>query len=75
MSEELKKPWSGKAKPIQNMLKGAFPEAAKNIEQSKCATCGSDKVKPSDFRDGLSRQEYSISGMCQKCQDKVFGSG
>ncbi|MGH9966886.1 MAG: hypothetical protein ACREBG_03495 [Pyrinomonadaceae bacterium] len=25
------------------------------------------------FRDELSRREYSISGLCQKCQDAVFG--
>jgi hypothetical protein len=38
-----------------------------------CVTCGSEKVKPSDFRDALSRKEYSISKMCQSCQDSVFG--
>lgn len=27
------------------------------------------------FRDELSKREYTISGMCQKCQDKVFGLG
>jgi len=25
------------------------------------------------FRDALSRKEYGISGLCQKCQDDVFG--
>ena len=25
------------------------------------------------FRDTLSSKEYSISGLCQDCQDKVFG--
>ena len=25
------------------------------------------------FRDELSRREFSISGLCQNCQDKVFG--
>jgi len=37
-----------------------------------CVVCGSDKVKPEDFRDDLSRREYRISFMCQTCQDKVF---
>jgi hypothetical protein len=37
-----------------------------------CVVCGSDKVKPTDFKDNLSRKEYTISYMCQKCQDKVF---
>ena len=25
------------------------------------------------FRDALSAREYTISGMCQQCQDEVFG--
>mgnify|MGYP001159308508 FL=1 len=27
------------------------------------------------FRDELSAREYYISGMCQACQDSVFGAG
>ncbi len=27
------------------------------------------------FRDEVSRKEFTISGMCQKCQDEIFGSG
>ena len=27
------------------------------------------------FRDELSAREYYISGMCQHCQDSVFGTG
>ena len=27
------------------------------------------------FDDELSRREYGISGLCQKCQDGVFGGG
>lgn len=26
-----------------------------------------------EFKDELSRREYRISGLCQKCQDEVFG--
>ena len=26
-----------------------------------------------EFRDELSRKEYTISGLCQKCQDSIFG--
>ena len=26
------------------------------------------------FRDELSRQEYAILGLCQQCQDVLFGS-
>lgn len=35
-----------------------------------CVTCGGEV---GEFRDELSVKEYGISGMCQKCQDSVFG--
>ncbi len=42
-----------------------------SIKQDICVDCG----KPaSEFNDELSRREFSISGLCQSCQDKVFGS-
>ena len=28
-----------------------------------------------EFRDALSAKEYRISGLCQGCQDKFFGTG
>ena len=40
----------------------------------QCATCGSKKIKPEDFKDDISRKEFKISLMCQVCQDKTFGS-
>ena len=39
------------------------------IRANKCVTCGAGIVK---FKDALSEKEYSISGMCQDCQDKMF---
>ena len=42
----------------------------KSLKIEACVTCGSDA---NHFRDELSRKEYSISGMCQHCQDGVFG--
>lgn len=45
----------------------------RGIDEGMCVACGSDKIKPEDFRDDLSRKEYSISFLCQECQDKVFG--
>lgn len=30
-------------------------------------------IKMKDFRNELSRREYKISGICQKCQDDIFG--
>lgn len=49
-----------------------FGEQIKNIEAGNCSWCGSDKMKPEDFKDNLSRKESLISGMCQKCIDDTF---
>lgn len=46
---------------------------SESIKESLCVTCGKP-VGISSFRDALSRREYGISGMCQECQDSVFGS-
>lgn len=37
-----------------------------------CVDC---RGEAKNFKDELSRKEYSISGLCQNCQDHVFGSG
>lgn len=39
----------------------------------QCVSCGTEDIKPTDFRDALSRKEFGISRMCQGCQDSVFG--
>ena len=35
-----------------------------------CTTCDGEAVS---FRDEQSEREYMISGMCQSCQDDIFG--
>lgn len=55
-----------------NLSKPAFillPHLAELVKKNKCTSC---RNKIGKFRDKLSRKEYSISGMCQKCQDKIF---
>tara|TARA_Y100001951_G_C11240879_1_gene240424 strand:- start:598 stop:810 length:213 start_codon:yes stop_codon:yes gene_type:complete len=42
------------------------------IEQGICAGCGHDVLNTS-FRDPLSFKEFTISGLCQQCQDDIFG--
>ena len=42
------------------------------VESLTCVTCGGDAQKVA-FRDPLSWKEFQISGMCQECQDEVFG--
>lgn len=58
--EELKK------KPFAKL----FPLAIDEIEKGNCPMC---KKKVGGFRDKSSEKEFKISGMCQACQDKVFG--
>jgi len=48
-----------------------FPDSKKAVEENVCPTC-SKEIKEEDFKDRLSKKEYSISGMCQVCQDKTF---
>lgn len=54
---------------LDKFAKEAFGRSRKD---PCCVTCGSQKITPEDFRDDLSRREFSISHMCQACQDSVF---
>ena len=49
-----------------------FPEGIENIKEGFCATCGK---LVQGFKNLISHKEYQISGMCQECQDGVFGGG
>ena len=40
------------------------------LDNGKCPTCKEPITK---FTDRMSKIEYRISGMCQACQDSVFG--
>ena len=40
------------------------------VAEGFCVMCSGDAE---DFRDSLSKKEYTISGMCQECQDSIFG--
>ena len=42
------------------------------IKADMCMTCDGSAT---EFKDNLSRREYRISGMCQTCQDSIFGGG
>ena len=56
---------------IQKFIENVFPEETQNIKEGKCPFCG-EKIKMDNFKDELSRKEFEISGMCQKCQDNIF---
>ena len=52
---------------IANELFGRGRKVA--MDNQMCVVCGNDA---NYLNDELSRREYSISGMCQTCQDKTF---
>jgi len=47
-----------------------FPDRIHRMKKHICMTC-SGKVE--GFDSELSQKEFLISGMCQKCQDSIFG--
>lgn len=59
-----------KSPEMENALRNIFP-SRKNMDENKCVICFQPALH---FRDQLSAKEYSISGLCQECQDKVFGA-
>ena len=54
------------------MKQAGFGRQVKAVEQGKCPFCGKT-VESDEFRDDISKEEFKISGLCQKCQDNVFG--
>jgi len=61
--------------PALDLLLGGLtrkPRVA-TISKGECVSCDSTGNNSKSFTDDLSRKEYQISGMCQKCQDDIFG--
>jgi len=59
----LKKPDADK--PVFDI----YPDARSSILRNECPMCG---MPITSFRNIQSEREYSISGLCQMCQDKIF---
>ncbi len=60
-----------KTPEIDRLLTGIMGKSrVEVVSNAKCMTCDGEANK---FRDELSIDEYRISGMCQACQDGVFG--
>ena len=56
---------------IDDMLTSVFGiDRIGSIADNECVSC---KGYAKEFTDALSEKEYGISGVCQFCQDKVFG--
>jgi hypothetical protein len=51
-----------------------FGNEIKNVESGFCPFCNKP-ISSDEFTDELSRKEYKISGLCQKCQDDTFKKG
>ena len=49
-----------------------FADEVKLVEGGQCPTC-EKPVSNDSFRNALSLKEFRISGMCQECQDSIFG--
>ena len=41
------------------------------FDKGICPFC-KQKIDEKEFVDDISRREYEISGLCQKCQDEFF---
>lgn len=59
-------------KMVNELAKKIFPHYAERIDVGRCPFCD-ELIDESKFKDKLSRDEFRISGLCQKCQDETFG--
>jgi hypothetical protein len=66
----MKQPTSEKNESMKQFIESVLPDTAKAISENRCSLC---KEPIGTFRDGLYEYGYEISGMCQKCQDRIFG--
>jgi len=62
-----------KAPEIENLIDATNPSGRKRVDSIKQDICSWRGKPATEFRDELSRKEYTISGFCQECQDEVFG--
>ena len=56
--------------PKKRPVDSIYPEKWKLKQERKCPTCKKPITK---FKDKTSKKEYLISGLCQECQDEIFG--
>jgi hypothetical protein len=54
--------------PLAQMTRDAIVQRA----LGQCPFCKKE-VKEGSFKDALSEKEFQISGLCQPCQNRVFG--
>ena len=62
---------SDKSPALDKFLANTFGvDRRELIEMNECLWCGKEAT---EFRDKLSKKEFTISGFCQSCQDFTFG--
>jgi hypothetical protein len=59
---------SGKSLSVEASLEGLFGRSTA-LGTNTCTSC---RKQVAGFRDRLSQREYSLSGLCQSCQDIAF---
>ena len=65
---------SYKAPEMDSALSSIFGvDRVKTISDGECVTCDATGIIATSFDDDISRKEYSISALCQSCQNDVFG--
>lgn len=63
------RPKSKEVRDFQSKVMGTDVETS--IQLDLCVQC---KQRATEFTDDRSRREFAISGLCQKCQDRIFNS-
>jgi len=64
---------TGKSQGMEDLIDALNPSGRKRVDSIKADVCSWCGCPATVFKDELSRKEYTISGFCQKCQDKTFG--
>jgi len=54
------------------MRKFGFGDYVDKVKDGNCPFCTKEIIL-TEFRNTISVKEYKISGLCQTCQDVVFG--
>ena len=54
---------------MEEYLHTLQPTRSTAMAAKKCVVCAGDA---SEFKDEISAKEYTISGLCQECQDIAF---
>ena len=57
-------------KVLEDLSKTLGTPRSVAFKNNLCVTCSG---KAEVFRDMISNKEYTLSGLCQGCQDKIWG--